>query len=58
MKSGWGDELMNRAAIQIILQNGKIHKSDLSHSLRINKIFARGGGGDVRATGAAQGSHR
>jgi len=49
---------MNRAAIQIILQNGKIHKSDLSHSLRINKNIARGGGGDVRATGAAQGSHR
>jgi len=53
-----GERLIYRAAIQIILQNGKIHKSDLSHSLKLNKNIARGGGGDTRATGAAQGSHR
>lgn len=46
-----------RAAIQIILQNGKLHKGDLAHSLKLTKNPARGAG-DVRAPGAAQGSHR
>ncbi|KAK8869473.1 hypothetical protein IAR55_000037 [Kwoniella newhampshirensis] len=45
------------AAIQLILENGKVHKSDLAHSGKINKNPARGFG-DVRGTGAAQGSHR
>ena len=46
-----------RAAIQIILENGKLHKGDLAHSLKLTKNPARGAG-DVRGTGAAQGSHR
>ncbi|WVQ86240.1 hypothetical protein IAT38_008408 [Cryptococcus sp. DSM 104549] len=45
------------AAIDIILRNGTIHKGDLSHSQKVQLNAARGGG-DVRAPGAARGSHR
>ena len=42
------------AALVIILQNGKIHKGDLSHSLKLTKNQSRGGG-DLSN---AQGNHR
>jgi len=45
------------AAIEIILQHGKLHKGDLAHSLKLTKNAARGAG-DTRGAGAATGSHR
>ncbi|KAK4684483.1 hypothetical protein P7C73_g5695, partial [Tremellales sp. Uapishka_1] len=45
------------AAIVIILQNGRIHKGDTLGGNKIVKNPARGAG-DVRGTGAHQGSHR
>ncbi|KAE8542791.1 hypothetical protein D1P53_000854 [Cryptococcus gattii VGV] len=40
------------AAIMIILQNGKMHKSDFRHSYKLNMNPSRGAG-DTRATGAS-----
>lgn len=42
----------SRAAIMIILQNGKMHKSDFRHSYKLNLNPSRGAG-DTRATGAS-----
>lgn len=36
----------------IILQNGKMHKSDFKHSYKLNMNPSRGAG-DTRATGAS-----
>ncbi|WVR05493.1 hypothetical protein IAU60_002511 [Kwoniella sp. DSM 27419] len=45
-------------AIEVILTEGKIHKGDqLAHGFKLTKNPARGAG-DVRGTGAAQGTHR
>lgn len=41
----------------LILEKGTIQKSDLSHSYKLTKNPAQGAG-DVRGTGAFQGSHR
>ncbi|KAK1925222.1 ribosome maturation protein [Papiliotrema laurentii] len=45
------------AAIQIILEHGKLQSADLSHSYKLTKNPAQGAG-EVRSIGADRGSHR